>query len=85
MTVTLASLKCISFCMANAQRCGSIIILQFTTNKEHSPIIHINNIKRNPCNTAKKIVKLTNLLVSTVARNGGNWIIILIGRLGCYD
>ena len=30
-----------------------------------------------------KIVKITNLLVSTVTRNNGNC--NLIGRVGCYD
>ena len=37
----------------------------------------------NACNyIAKKIVKITNLLVSTVARNSGNS--NLFGRVGCY-
>ena len=37
----------------------------------------------NACNyIAKKIVKITNLLVSTVARNSGNS--NLFGCVGCY-
>ena len=48
-------------------------------NKINTSIFHDNKLPT----LQKKIVKITNSIVSTVARNNGNC--NLIGHVGCYD
>ena len=50
-----------------------LVVESMLTNPMYNCYMHCKN----------KIVKITNLLVSTVARYSGNF--NLIGRLGCYD
>ena len=54
------------------------ILLYMTVNKLHADKAIEKRVK---CKS--KIVKIANLLVSTVVRNGGNC--NLIGHVGCFD